>query len=841
MKSIYVNGESGNDAWSGLLAETNKQCTDGPLRTLPAAQTAVRRIRRDFSEPESIEVVLRGGVYTLPRALHFGALESGFGRKDNSHAKTWPVIWRAAEGEEVTISGGRQVCGWQSGTLNGNTVWYAEVPWADAEAGFTRQLWVNGERRSRARLPKTGTCTVAEAPDAVYVGGYNGTLRRGSQQFQYRAGELSADWTGLPCVDIQFRGLWMSPRVSLSAVDSAATTAFLDRDTELRLAYAPGDGLDYIVENVREALTEPGEWYLDIVSQRIWYRPLPGETPDGVEAVAGGIERLIELQGTSWLHFENLSFAHTEWRPAPTDSVSGQSSVTAEAAVHVGANCEGIVFEGCRIEHVGGYGLTCADGATDVRFCNGVVRDLGAGGVKIWHDCRRCVLESSEIADGGHLWLSGAGVLIGNANGNAVTHCHIHDFYYTAISVGWTWGYAESESYGNVIEWNHIHDIGKGLLSDMGGVYLLGNAMGTRVRHNRIHEIRSLRYGGWAIYPDEGSSDLLIENNLCYDTDREIFHQHYGRRNLVRNNIFAYGGEAVLAYTRMEDHTGLVFEKNIFVARGTPVVKGLSLDRWRRDKTRFADNLYWCEDGPVWFDADSQSLATQPFSAGYADEAERFRPLPADGTVIAGLSAPGMMEGAVSDAGCFQFERKDAELTLTGRFHGTVHPGNPTKPIWMRPRIELFLKPFPACAAMVQFGVAVDGDHAVVWRGCEGADMLQWDADVMVDAQGWMVTLRVPLDTIEACIRVACGIAAECVVDWRALAGVTLPPSQGDFAAWQAHCGDTTGIVADPGFKNPKQEDFSLPPDSPAFNLGFRAFGCPSAETHGEANDGATG
>ena len=48
-------------------------------------------------------------------------------------------------------------------------------------------------------------------------------------------------------------------------------------------------------------------------------------------------------------------------------------------------------------------------------------------------------------------------------------------------------------------------------------------------------------YGGWAIYPDEDSHAMLIENNICYNTSSQPFHEHYGRENIVRNNIFAFG------------------------------------------------------------------------------------------------------------------------------------------------------------------------------------------------------------------------------------------------------------------------------------------------------------
>ena len=616
MQTVYVSCESGNDAWPGTLAQPNANGSNGPLRTLAAAQTAVRRIRRDMGEPETVAVVLGGGCYSLDRTWCFDAADSGFGVRGHFDGRTSPVIWRAADGAAVTVSGGRRVAGWQPAELNGRAVWRAEVPWMDGDERFFRQLWIDGERRPRARLPKTGTYRVNDNPEATL---HWSDRQKGVQSFGFRPGDLSAVWSNSAAIEIQFRALWMSSRVRLREVDEAKSTVRVDRNTQLCLAYAPGDGVDYIVENVQEALTEPGEWRLDPTARCVWYVPRPGERPDSIEAIAGGIERLLDLRNTKFLRFENIVFAHAEWRPAATDAVTAQSSATVCGAIAVGSGCEGVTFEGCRITHVGGYGLECADGATEVLFRNGAIRDLGAGGVKIWHGCRRCVIEGSEICDGGHLWMSGAGVLIGKACGNTVTHCHIHDFYYTGISVGWTWGYAESGAYGNVIEWNHIHDLGKGLLSDMGGVYLLGNAPGTRVRHNRIHDIRSLRYGGWAMYPDEGSSDLLIENNLCYNTDLEVFHQHYGRNNMVRNNIFAYGGEAVLAYTHMEDHLGLIFEHNIIVGRGTPIVRQVDDVRWRSDRTRFDDNLYWCEDGEVRFEGGRPAVAAVALPAASLD------------------------------------------------------------------------------------------------------------------------------------------------------------------------------------------------------------------------------
>ncbi len=152
---------------------------------------------------------------------------------------------------------------------------------------------------------------------------------------------------------------------------------------------------------------------------------------------------------------------------------------------------------------------------------------------------------------------------------------------------------------GNIIEYNQVHHIGVRsngdgpILSDMGGIYTLGMQPGTVIRKNVFHDIAAVRYGGWGIYFDEGSTDILAEDNLVYRTTHGGFHQHYGRDNIVRNNIFAFGRDQQIMRTRAEEHLSFTFERNIvYWNEGKLFAGNFSGSNFKMD-----NNVYWREGG----------------------------------------------------------------------------------------------------------------------------------------------------------------------------------------------------------------------------------------------------
>jgi hypothetical protein len=231
-----------------------------------------------------------------------------------------------------------------------------------------------------------------------------------------------------------------------------------------------------------------------------------------------------------------------------------------------------ISFDGCKFYHLGTYAFDIQKGSSALSFTHNVIEHSSAGGFKInggeesnspLERTKNITIADNEIGYYGEDFQSAVGILLMNAEGNYIGHNHIHHGWYTGISVGWQWGYGRSISRDNIIEYNYIHNIGQGLLSDMGGIYTLGISPGTVLRNNLIHDVESNRYGGWGIYNDEGSTHILIENNIVYNTKYAAYDIHYAKEITVRNNIWALGRLEELNRTRGENHTSVYFENNI--------------------------------------------------------------------------------------------------------------------------------------------------------------------------------------------------------------------------------------------------------------------------------------
>lgn len=604
----------GNDAWSGGLAEANARRTDGPLASIGRAAAILRQRKQEGQPAPPLTVWIRGGSYKVDKPLTFGPEDSG------------PITYAAYPGEHPVFDAGTRITHWSEQKVNGVTAWVADVTNLIQKRGVFRSLFVDGRRRSRAHLPKKGFYRILDVPGRTMAS----ALMEGSDSFRVTPGEVR-NWKNLEDVEIRVFHFWVDERMQIASVDE--TTGLVKCSRTSRCVLKAGGAnrwADYWVDNVFEALSEPGEWYLDGKAGKLFYVPAPGETPDKTEVIAAGMCQFLRLEGipeegklVTGLSFQGLTFRHSDWvqpeldgrhfdpfvpvekrrrqdstsmferyfKPGVKFGGSPQSAVYTPGAISLtGAHKISIVE--CRIEHVGYYGINLADGCLNNTIAGNVIVDIGAGGVKIdganYPSDPAKFSGQNRITDnivraGGRVFQTAAGITITHGFSNLIAHNEISDFYQSGIACGWDWGRRQSVSHDNVIEKNHIFNLGQKLSSDMGGVYLLAVQPGTIVRNNLIHDIQHSVYGGWGIYTDAMTAHVVIENNIVYNASGHAIynqgvHSSTNREITVRNNIFAFGGSglACLQETweqKRKSVPGLAatYERNIFLSNGEPV------------------------------------------------------------------------------------------------------------------------------------------------------------------------------------------------------------------------------------------------------------------------------
>jgi len=577
---IYVSQTRGNDRLNGFSPKTDGY-GNGPVKTLERAFRAVAELRvTGMKRPMTVSLT---EDYYMDRPITLSSEITG-------------VTLRSHGGRKRLI-GGVRITGWRKDTYRGVSCLSAVLPAkSDGSVWDFTDLYVNGVRADSPRYPKSGTLK------AVQTETETGALYGSSKWFIANKSDL-ASVEGLEDAIVNYYHWWVDAHTPIEKYDPE--TGILTMAYESRFAintmYAAGDeeensgALHYYLTNVPTMFSEKNEWYLDRKTGVVYY--IPEDTcvdPASVEAYAPVIPHFFEIETTD-IHICDLELMCTRgeyiskvdywneteayaYNPDAAYASDIQSVCWAPGAISY-RNAARCSIRSCFIHGVGIHAVEIKTGCQNIRIENNRIEDICAGGVKIFGGeawdapemmTGNCIVRGNTITRCGRRYAAGVGVLVCHAANNEISENEISYLDYSGISVGWIWGYAESTSYGNIIRGNHIHHIGMGLLSDMGGIYTLGIQPGTVISENRIHDVINKNYGGWGIYTDEGSSCITIENNVIYNTKTESYHQHYGSFNTVRNNIFAFGG-SVARVSRNELHDGILFEGNIYLTDGAPM------------------------------------------------------------------------------------------------------------------------------------------------------------------------------------------------------------------------------------------------------------------------------
>lgn len=615
MITIHLS-PSGNDAWSGRLAEPADGGADGPLATVFGAQQAVRRmLAQDPSQ--AVEILLRSGLYRLDHTLVLTPQDSGTGDQ--------PVIWRNFPGETPVLSGGAVVRNWRKlehpvagldETLRKH-VWVADLP---SDQDFPRRFSALFDEQGllpRARSSPRHTTAGKELAD-------HSTLH-------FAPGDLRS-WPNLDDVEILLAPTypWLVNYLPLAAVNEQQGTATTRIPGTYKLSTGShghsceGSGFgQYWVENTLDGLREPGHWALDTHANRLYLWPRNGEPGDSI--LAPTLTELVRFEGDSrqsaWTHhiiLDGLTFSHGDRMRWPEARIGVQHDWDLynfpNAMVRL-RDVEQITIQNCTFTDSGASALRLDLHATHNRVVANEMRDLGGGGISLigYGPGTRDENHHNEIARNhihhcGKLWWHSVGILLCQSGHNHVHNNLIHDMPYSGIVLvggreglfapkrpdwnadgfGWVrWDEIDLppmspeqnfeerwprllrflHTRDNLVEHNEIHHLML-VLGDGNGIYISGAGADNVIRRNFVRDIEGLGAHSAIRFDDCQWRSLVTENVVWRISGGGITLKHV---NDVINNIVVdckrYGSILV----RRAPSVGANIHRNILVQSGRPL------------------------------------------------------------------------------------------------------------------------------------------------------------------------------------------------------------------------------------------------------------------------------
>lgn len=596
---IYVSTR-GNDKWNGSEKK--------PVASLVRAQELARAYGRDTS----VEIVFEDGIYYLPGTVQFTGQDS----------KDYPatVTLRARHEGKAVISGGQQIrLDWKQEAGN---IYVASVP-----AGMDiDQLYVAGLRQPMARFPNA---------------------QPGKQRNVYDTWVLDHQAQPNPEMDPlqpERIALWKNPEGGY--VHAMHTALWGDMHWEIKGKNEDGtlqlEGgwqnnrpsgmhpLYRFVENIKEELDVPGEWYYDRSESKLYYMPLPEIDLDEAKVEIVRLKHLIEFNGTKenpvrGIHMQGLTFKHTartfmenkeqllrsDWTMYRGGAIvfNGAEECSVENCEfdHLGGNTifvnnynRYLTVRGCYIHHSGANGIVFVGDPDMVRSPlfrygnqNYETMDMTPGSLGDNYP-QDCWVDDCLITMTGRDEKQTAPVQISMSQRIRVSHCSIYDVPRAGININ------EGTFGGHIIEFcdvfNTVLETGDhGSFNSWGrdrfwtpDVVTISDqvALHPDMQYWDVLEPNVLRYNrwrcdhGWDVDLDDGSSFYRIYCNLLLNGGLKM---REGYDRVATNNIILNNSLHPHVWVRNSDD---VFKHNIVFTAYQPAVMNSALgesDRWGKE------------------------------------------------------------------------------------------------------------------------------------------------------------------------------------------------------------------------------------------------------------------
>lgn len=535
---------------------------DSPFATIDQAIAVVKKTF--IKNPgENCTIWLMQGVYRLNKPLELISEEIL-----NKNAS---LTISGVPGDTAIISGGTVVTDWAPVSKG---LWKSKVQQQEPLKNTIRELFINNRRAIRARHPNEGYLRVAQV----------GADRR--TNFFFEENDFP-DPSNISNTELVLLHDWSISRIPVKEIDfSIKKLIAIDSVGAREPDFFNLDNWEahprYFLENDKQFLDTNFEWYYEEKDNTLWLQLPPDQNPNKQEIIIPVSEGLVKLIGSQKqplknITIKNLIFEHSAWtipsrgyagvqachydnRSGTTNSGVPGSKKKGWAVVPAaikGEWVENSTLTNCTIRHMGGSGVWLTTGSKDNTISNCKFSDISGNGVMIGEGQDRQIegvpwwkaapeqasnrnsIEGNTVSDCGVQFYGAVGIWCGLTANTSIFHNKIYGLPYTGISIGWMWSPVPTPCQGNILENNHIHHVMQEL-SDGGGIYMLGLQPGSRILRNRIHNVNlnAGRAESNGLFLDEGTTDVIVADNLIYEIAKSPLRFHKATTNLVRNNHF---------------------------------------------------------------------------------------------------------------------------------------------------------------------------------------------------------------------------------------------------------------------------------------------------------------
>ncbi|MHB8636125.1 MAG: right-handed parallel beta-helix repeat-containing protein [Fimbriimonadaceae bacterium] len=492
----------------------------GPIKTLGGGLDEARRIHRNNQEP--VEIRVATGDYRIESTVSLTAQDSnvrivGVGPSlPKFIGGKWLNQWHSVNNrailarltpdarthvQECDLTGDDAISNLGELTERG-----FDHPTVDAGL----ELFFDHKPMQLARYPNS------DAPD----GGFLRITRVANGDEITYPGDEPRRWQ--PSDDIWALGYWQ-----FDWAESYERVTRLDthrRTAEFRAAhfsYPPLPGRRFYFLNVLEELDEPGEWYLDRTTRKVYFwPPFPIERGEVIASTLDG--PMFKEDGASNVEISGLDLE--AGRGGGVDIAGGSHDW----------------LRNCVVRNFGTFGVSIINApGSGVSGCD--LTGLGDYGIQLSGGDRKTLSPGNLVAEDNHIWAYSRWrrtyqpAVIMYGVGNVARHNLIHDAPHQAILIS-----------GNdhVVEYNDIANVCQET-GDAGAIYMGRDTTmrGDIIRFNRFHDLTPhvSTAGNFteviAVYLDDCWAGTTIYGNI-FDVRGDGVMLGGGRDNTIANNVF---------------------------------------------------------------------------------------------------------------------------------------------------------------------------------------------------------------------------------------------------------------------------------------------------------------